>query len=455
MKPEIFTIPFLEYGVKGYGFALMIGFLTAIAWAAHRADKVKSNPDLVINMGFVALVFGVLGARAFYVIHYWERTFAGRPLWEAINLTAGGLEFYGGFLGAMVFAILYILSHGRPVMTRALAGFWSLTGLLVLVMINQALGAKGVGAVVLALLSCVFAFYIVRALWRWAADAGRANPVSLRLYLDIVTPSLMWGLAFGRIGCFLNGCCWGGPCTNPHLPWAVRFPYASPAHYEQWRDGLVTLPAELINIDPQTGAAEPIHRDIIAAAAHGLDRYAGGVAKAEKKIESMKESGASDSSLKGAERSLACQQSMRNQFVKGVEPFTRNMKLYGLTSDQLLAEAHRESSETIPVQPAQLYACVNAFLLAFLLNAVFYRRKRHGIVFGLMWLLYPITRIILETIRIDNPLDTAGLTVSQGISVVGIALAGVWFYAMYRLPVRSPVAVPYVPPEPPPPRRKQ
>lgn len=38
---------------------------------------------------------------------------------------------------------------------------------------------------------------------------------------DIATPSLALGIAIGRIGCFLNGCCFGKPCS---LPWAVTFP---------------------------------------------------------------------------------------------------------------------------------------------------------------------------------------------------------------------------------------
>jgi len=40
-------------------------------------------------------------------------------------------------------------------------------------------------------------------------------------FLDILTPSLMLGLGIGRLGCFLNGCCYGAICT---LPWAVQFP---------------------------------------------------------------------------------------------------------------------------------------------------------------------------------------------------------------------------------------
>jgi len=38
---------------------------------------------------------------------------------------------------------------------------------------------------------------------------------------DVVAPSLGLGLFFTRIGCFLNGCCFGTPST---LPWALRFP---------------------------------------------------------------------------------------------------------------------------------------------------------------------------------------------------------------------------------------
>lgn len=37
---------------------------------------------------------------------------------------------------------------------------------------------------------------------------------------DACAPGLALGYAFGRIGCLLNGCCYGGPTT---LPWAMVF----------------------------------------------------------------------------------------------------------------------------------------------------------------------------------------------------------------------------------------
>ncbi len=66
--------------------------------------------------------------------------------------------------------------------------------------------------------------------------------------LDIVAPSTALGLGIGRIGCFLNGCCFGK--LAPHLPWAVQFPKTldktgiidgSPVFLHQYELGLVHL----------------------------------------------------------------------------------------------------------------------------------------------------------------------------------------------------------------------
>ena len=55
--------------------------------------------------------------------------------------------------------------------------------------------------------------------------------------LDAIAPSLALGIALGRLGCFLNGCCYGDRCD---LPWAVRFPAHSSAWNDQVDQGLLT-----------------------------------------------------------------------------------------------------------------------------------------------------------------------------------------------------------------------
>ncbi len=62
--------------------------------------------------------------------------------------------------------------------------------------------------------------------------------------VDLCAPGIMLGLAVGRIGCFMNGCCLGDPTT---LPWGVVFPEAGPIKrhptqlYELILDLLVVL----------------------------------------------------------------------------------------------------------------------------------------------------------------------------------------------------------------------
>lgn len=48
----------------------------------------------------------------------------------------------------------------------------------------------------------------------------RSNRLPYLHFADIVAPGFALGQAFGRIGCFLNGCCYGHACN---LPWAVSF----------------------------------------------------------------------------------------------------------------------------------------------------------------------------------------------------------------------------------------
>jgi phosphatidylglycerol:prolipoprotein diacylglycerol transferase len=49
----------------------------------------------------------------------------------------------------------------------------------------------------------------------------RRQKISIPLFADIIAPAIALGEFFTRIGCFLNGCCFGIPST---LPWAIRFP---------------------------------------------------------------------------------------------------------------------------------------------------------------------------------------------------------------------------------------
>jgi prolipoprotein diacylglyceryl transferase len=195
MHPTLFHLGPIP--IQSYGFMMMIGFLVAINLASRRARKSGADEEFVVNLGLLSLISGIVGARVFYIAHHWSQ-FAGasNPIVAMINLTAGGLEFYGGFLTAVAAVILYV----------------------------------------------------------------RLKKRSLRWYLDILAPSIMIGLAFGRIGCFLNGCCWGAHTKSPI---AVRFPYGSLAFEQQWlTTHEVKVPGELI-LETPSGMPFLIDRDKI------------------------------------------------------------------------------------------------------------------------------------------------------------------------------------------------
>jgi phosphatidylglycerol:prolipoprotein diacylglycerol transferase len=158
--------------VYGFGAMLFLGF-TAAAWsAARRGVRVGYPPELMWDVAIWLFIAGVIGCRIFYCIQYGQRVFFDyrngeyglKTPWDllvsAVNLPDGGLVWYGGLFAG------------------ALVAWWF----------------------------C------------------RQRKIPFLQLGDVVAPSLFVGLAFGRVGCFLNGCCYGDRCD---LPWSVRFPMGS------------------------------------------------------------------------------------------------------------------------------------------------------------------------------------------------------------------------------------
>lgn len=87
-----------------------------------------------------------------------------------------------------------------------------------------------------------------------AAVAGVALARSLALdpwrLADAAVPGLALGIVLMRIGCFLNGCCFG---VETDVPWSVTFPAGSPA----WRHQLLAGSGGLFGT--LTGAVKPVH----------------------------------------------------------------------------------------------------------------------------------------------------------------------------------------------------
>lgn len=314
MYPELFKIPFINLSLPTYGLMMVTGFLAAVFVMRRLSRDISPNPQFITNASLYALIAGVVGARLFYVVHYFDR-FRG-DLLSVFALWHGGLEFLGGVILAIVVLLFYLKRH----------------------------------------------------------------KLSIRRYFDILAIGLMLGLAFGRIGCFLKGDCYGRPTE---APMAVRFPYGSDVYQGQIR--------------PDLKRNRPVPHLQLPAEFFG--------------------------------------------YYKG-----NGEEYYGLKKYEDLTQAQKDKVKNgeyrcLPVHPTQLYSVANALFLCFILY-LFWRRAQRaakikdskklftkpGCTFSLMFVLYGVTRFLIEFLRDDNPFEYGfwaiykGGTVSQNISIYMVIL---------------------------------
>jgi len=79
MYPELFEIPFVHLTIKSYGLMLVIGFLSCVWLIRHLSRAFTPNPQFITNAALYSLIGGVLGARLFFVIHYFDQ-FQSNPI---------------------------------------------------------------------------------------------------------------------------------------------------------------------------------------------------------------------------------------------------------------------------------------------------------------------------------------------------------------------------------------
>ncbi len=85
MHPIIVRLPFLDFAIYSYGLMMVLGFFTAYLLSYRRFKKCGQNPDDLTNVATLALISGVVGARAMHVIHFWDSQFANAPIWQRIT----------------------------------------------------------------------------------------------------------------------------------------------------------------------------------------------------------------------------------------------------------------------------------------------------------------------------------------------------------------------------------
>lgn len=251
----------------------------------------------------------------------------------------------------------------------------------------------------------------------------RKHKISLAKMADVIAPCAALGLAIGRIGCLLNGCCYGGVAC-PDCP-AVVFP-------------LPTEPRRmLVENGYQTAAGFTMDTD-----AKDDSRTVGQVVPG---------SAAEQAGLRAGDIIVA----INAQKVKDYEDIWNVLVPRwprGKNDIELTVQRDGETVAlpafipwTIGLHPTQIYETISASLLVFLLLSYWPFRRHDGELLALLMIGYAIHRYLNEILRNDTNPVAFGLTLSQNISILFLIaglVMGLWLWL--QPPQYGPGAVPPV-----------
>lgn len=425
MRQVLFTLPvfkesFPPDGIPMYGFGAMlfICFVAVTLWGSRRAKQTADlPPERFQDMVIWLFVSGIVGARVLYMIQY-ANHFPDKSILGLIGaffkIWEGGIIFYGSALG----------------------------------------GALGYG---------LFYWFVLRRLkingWKLA---------------DAAAPLLALGLAVGRIGCYLNGCCWGQvaceecrvvPLGSAHFPLLsahsrqqlVREQYLQTStgfttegrspfgNYDDPRTRVkaveVGSPADKAGVKPGdlivevNGKPNYILIDI-SGPPEKVDHALGLLKGYEDPIKHLpdgrrrimfKDYLAYIEGRKALQAAPGIDVSVTDQLDDEIRDWPRGRSSLALAAERGSEEKGKVAlatftPATIGLYPTQLYETVSMTLLILFLLAYYPYRHHDGQLMVLLMLFYGFHRFVNESLRIE-PVVGMGLTLSQWGSVVIVAAA--------------------------------
>ena len=99
------SITVFNFDIAFYGITIGIGMLMGILIASWQAKRVGVNPEHIVDVAMYGIIFGIIGARIYYVVFSWDM-YKDDPL-SVFNLREGGLAIYGGVIAAIITVIIF------------------------------------------------------------------------------------------------------------------------------------------------------------------------------------------------------------------------------------------------------------------------------------------------------------------------------------------------------------
>ena len=90
------TLTIFHFDIAYYGIVIGLGILAGLLMAMQVAKNTKQNPEDYIDLAMFAVVFGIIGARIYYVVFSWDMY--KDDILSVFNIREGGLAIYGGVI---------------------------------------------------------------------------------------------------------------------------------------------------------------------------------------------------------------------------------------------------------------------------------------------------------------------------------------------------------------------
>ena len=98
------TISVFGFEIAYYGIIIGTAILLGFVIATSEAKRTGQDPESYLDMGMFGVVFGIIGARLYYVLFSWDMY--KDNLLEILNIREGGLAIYGGVIAAVLTVII-------------------------------------------------------------------------------------------------------------------------------------------------------------------------------------------------------------------------------------------------------------------------------------------------------------------------------------------------------------